>query len=207
MASLEMIDFKTLDRRVIKNEFYTYKDSENSLAVLFPGGNYSCDKPLLYYARKAAIQAGNDVLCISYSKKISKENIESKNVEIIAAEVEKVISTAMKKQYKNIYFISKSIGTEVAGCIAKKLGYENIKLLFLTPTTGTIKHILKAKCTVITGNSDGLFPKENIDKLAVLNHIQLKVIDGGNHSLEIKDDIDKSIQVMVEIAKIYETFF
>lgn len=113
----------------------------------------------------------------------------------------------MIKKYKNIYFVSKSIGTEVAGVIASKYGYENIKSLFLTPTVGTIKHIDKTKCTVIVGTSDGLFPKENINKLEGLKNIQLEVIEEANHSLEIKNDLLKSIDIIKHIIKIYTKFF
>lgn len=206
MVKVENINFRTADGRVINNELYVNNDEADSLVVLFPGGNYGCDKPLLYYARKAATELGKDVLCLSYSKKISKDDIESRNVEIIGNEVQSVIKKALIKKYKNIYFISKSIGTEVAGFIADKLGYENIHLMFLTPTKGTVKHISKAECTVIVGSSDGLFSKENLERIKKYTHIKLIIVEGGNHSLDVQDDVVKSVQWLQKIVKAYMEF-
>lgn len=77
MSIVKTIEVKTLDNKEVINELYINGEKENSLVVLFPGGNYSCDKPLLYYARKIALELGNNVLCINYSKKVSKEDIGS----------------------------------------------------------------------------------------------------------------------------------
>lgn len=206
MLTEEIINFTAKDGKIINNELFVNSQKTDSLVVLFPGGNYGCDKPLLYYARKVAFELGKDVLCISYSKKISKEDIESKNVEIIGDEVQKVIDKALANEYKNIYFISKSIGTEIAGYISEKYGYKHIKLLFLTPTSGTIKHITKGKCTVIVGSSDGLFPQNNIDKISELSSIELRVIENGNHSLEVKGNVMKSIDALKCIINIYFQF-
>lgn len=206
MFTEEIISFTAKNGKIINNELFVNNHKTDSLVVLFPGGNYGCDKPLLYYARKAAFELGKDVLCVSYSKKISKDDIESKNVEIIGDEVQKVIDKALAKEYKNIYFISKSIGTEVAGYISEKYSYKHIKFLFLTPTIGTIKHITKGKCTVIVGNSDGLFPQNNIVKISGLNSIELKVIENGNHSLEVKGNVVESIDALKGIINIYLKF-
>lgn len=206
MFTEETINFTAKDGKIINNELYVNNNKTDSLVVLFPGGNYGCDKPLLYYAKKAAFELGKDVLCISYGKKISKDDIESRNVEIIGDEVQKTIDKALAKKYNNIYFISKSIGTEVAGYISEKYSYKHIKLLFLTPTRGTIKHITKEKCTVIVGSSDGLFPQNNIDKISEFNSVELKVIENGNHSLEVKGNLMKSIAVLKGIINIYFKF-
>ncbi len=41
---------------------------KKKLLVVFPGIGYHCDKPLLYYGRKTAAEAGYDeVINISYS--------------------------------------------------------------------------------------------------------------------------------------------
>ena len=69
MIDVSTISITAYEGHDIHNEFYRQSEKSESLVVIFPGGNYSCDKPLLYYARKAAIIAGHDVLCISYGRK------------------------------------------------------------------------------------------------------------------------------------------
>ena len=190
----------------IINELFKVSENSRSLVVLFPGGNYGCDKPLLYYARKAAANLGFDVLNIAYSKKLSAEDVGMESLDIIADEVNCTIKSATLKEYDNIYFISKSIGTEIAGNISERLEYGNVKNLFLTPTRGSIKYILKSECMIVTGTKDKLFTDDCIDLIKKIKHVDLILVKGGNHSLEIEDNVEQSINIMQDIAKLYTIF-
>ena len=188
------------------NELYKIRNNNDSLVVLFPGGNYSCEKPLLYYARKVAIEAGHDVLTIAYSKMLSKNDICEETINIVSDEVFNTMKNCNFEKYKNIYFISKSIGTEVAGNIASRLGYERVKSLYLTPIRGTIKHILKFKCIAVVGTKDKFFTDDCIDLIKKIKHVDLTLFEDANHSLEIYNDIDKTINIINNISKLYIKF-
>lgn len=188
------------------NDFYCDKNKDNSLVVLFPGVNYSCEKPLLHYARKAATIEGYDVLCIRYGFKLSKEDIGKEIIKIIANEVLEVIKSCSSKKYNHIYFISKSIGGEIAGNIANTIGYDNVKSLYLTPTPTTMKHIIKSNCSVIVGTKDPIFTEENIQLIKGYDNVDLSLIDNAQHSLEVDNNLDASIKSLSKAVNIFAEF-
>lgn len=190
----------------VNNNFYYNKDKNNSLVVLFPGVNYSCEKPLLHYARKVASIKGQDVLCISYGYKLSKDDIGKPIIKTITDEVFQAIKNCSDKEYNNIFFISKSIGGEIAGNIASKIGYENVKSLYLTPTPSTIDHMIKANCSVIVGTKDKIFTEENIKSINVYKNINLILVDNAQHSLEVDGNIEDSIKSLGKAARVFIQF-
>ena len=93
--------------------------------ILFPGIEYHCDKPILYYGKKIAVMNGyTDCISLSYS-------YDGKNLRGNAAEMEKAFNSLYEQaekqldgvkfnQYDEILFVSKSIGTVIAVAYARK---------------------------------------------------------------------------------------
>jgi hypothetical protein len=188
------------------NDFYCNENKDNSLVVLFPGVNYSCEKPLLHYARKAATIEDYDVLCIRYGFKLSKKDMGKEIIKIIAKEVLQVIKNCSSKNYDNIYFISKSIGGEIAGNIANIIGYDNVRSLYLTPTPTTMEHISNSKCSVIVGTKDPIFTQENVQVIKDYDNVNLTLIDNAQHSLEVDNNLEESIESLGKVANIFIEF-
>ncbi|AJA48253.1 hypothetical protein CPAST_c21830 [Clostridium pasteurianum DSM 525 = ATCC 6013] len=198
--------YKSRNGKEIVNDFYCDKDKNNSLVVLFPGVNYSFEKPLLYYARKAASMEKMDVLCVRYGYKLSKDDIGKDIIKIIADEILPVIRNCSHKRYNKLYFISKSIGGEIAGNIAKNIGYENVQSLYLTPTPHTVEHMIEVETYTIIGTRDPIFGEKNIRSLQHHKNIKLKLINNAQHSLEVDDNIQESIKILGEVTTIYKKF-
>ena len=75
------------------------------IVILFPGIGYHCDKPLLYYGRKVAMECGYcDVRNISYSYD-GAGNIRGDNEKINA--VFKVLYEQAKEELKEINWVTK----------------------------------------------------------------------------------------------------
>lgn len=200
------IVYKSFNEKDIINNFYYHKDKKNSLVVLFPGVNYSCEKPLLHYARKAATIKEYDVLCIKYGYKLSKDDIGKEIIKTIADEVLQAIKNCSDKEYNNMYFISKSIGGEIAGNIANKIGYDNVNSLYLTPTSSTIDHMVKTNSSVVVGTMDKIFTKEDIKIIEAYKNVNLTLIENAQHSLEIDNSIEDSIKSLSKAANIFMQF-
>lgn len=196
---------------VVRGKSYTESDAfiecyyqaagGKSLVVIFPGTNYSCDRPVLHFARKIGIVKGHDVLCFSYGSDLPWEE---KGLDIVEFEITKcmtIIKDALKATHKKIYFISKSVGSIIAGRISEELGYENVKNIFLTPMNETIPFILVSKCSVILGSEDGKLSKENLEIIRQYRDIELVLIEGANHSLEMNTDIEGSLKILEQVAK------
>ncbi|AGK97233.1 hypothetical protein [Clostridium pasteurianum] len=200
------IVYNSSEGNEVINDYYYDKNDSNSLVVLFPGVNYSCEKPLLHYARKAAVIEGYDVLCVRYGYKLSKDDIGKEIIKTIAEEVLQTIKNCDNKKYNKLYFISKSIGGEVAGNIANKIGYDNVKSLYLTPTPNTSQHMIKTNAYAVVGTKDKIFTEENIVFVKAYKNVNLTLIDNAQHSLEIDGNIEKSIESLSKVAGIFKEF-
>jgi len=190
----------------INNLFLTHSPKSKSIVILFPGGDGTCDKPVLYYARKAVLLSGCDVLSLEYGYVRTDKTYKKEFFEQTVKEVKEAIEKCLENSYEKIYFISKSAGTRIAGEISKSIGYDKVSNLFITPTVYTIPHIINSKCTVIVGTKDKLFPKEYIDKISACSSVDLNIINNATHSLEIEDDYMESLEILGTVTKICADF-
>lgn len=184
----------------VSGEFYSMSSKNKKIAVLFPGVKYSCDKPLLNYAKKSAASLGCDTLCISYTKDLKIGSIDKKDIYDISGDSLDLINKYLKlKNYENIYFISKSIGTIISGIISEKLNYENIYNIYLTPVKYTMPFIKNGINLVVTGDKDEFFSEDNVNEIRNYKGTEIHVIKGADHSLEIKGDLDKSLSILKHV--------
>lgn len=190
----------------INNLFLTQTLKSDSIVILFPGAGYSCERPLLHYARKAALLSGCDVLSLEYGYFKTNNSFRLEYLEQTIQEAYEAVQVALSNTYKRIFFISKSLGTSVAGNISELLGYDIINNMFLTPTSHTIPHIIKSKCTVVAGTNDKFFSKENIDLIATYSSVKLHIINDATHSLEVDDDCMKSIEILKDVTRLCMDF-
>ena len=97
-----------------------------SLIALFPGANYSVDMPLLYYAQfKYAIQ-GYDVLKINYGDFYTDGKSQVDCLEDAKKAVIRQVEKIEFSQYDDIIFVSKSMGTVIAGWLDDTLDINDI---------------------------------------------------------------------------------
>lgn len=205
-----MIEFSTIvvkayEGHDIHNEFYRQTEGGDSLVVIFPGGNYSCDRPLLHYARKAALLCGHDVLCISYGR--NKVNKEVPFLELEVKESFEAIKKCMTPNYKNIFFVSKSLGTTISGRISKEMGYDKVKSIYMTPLSEALEHITSTKCIVIAGTNDKFLPQESITYLKQYDNVELYLFEGARHSMELDDDLEGCLKILGDVTHICERIF
>jgi len=161
--------------------FFKSKKPNDILVIVFPGKEYTCDMPLLYYCTETALQSGCDVINLNYASDDYKQIVNE------------VIN---ENRYKNIVFASKSLGTIFAGETALQFPDSNITHFFLTPLAETIQYI--GNFPVIIGDKDNFFASENIAYLP-----NVHVINGADHSLEIAGDCIQSVEVLKLIIGIW----
>lgn len=179
--------------------------SQNSdiLTIILPGMGYTKDKPLLNFLSKLSINKGYDVFSIEYGFQLAKKSLninDSDEVSYLLKETIESIQCILKKTYKKIIFIGKSIGTVITTKISDKFNeFDQIHIL-LTPVNATYINKVRYKTLVVTGTEDPMINKIYIDKMMEDKNIKLVTIERGNHSLECSDVfmsidmIKKSIQ-------------
>lgn len=190
----------------INNLFLVHTPKSKSIVILFPGGDGNCDNPVLHYARKATLLSGSDVLSLEYGYYRANKTFKTELFDQTVEEVKEAVQKCLSCSYENIYFISKSLGTSIAGEISKFIGYDKVSNLFLTPTANTIPHIINTKCTVVVGTNDKHFPKEQIDKIKNCPSVKLNIISNAAHSLEIEDNYIESLEILGSVTRICANF-
>ena len=190
----------------INNLLVTNDTESDHLLALFPGMYNTCESPLLYYAREAALQAGCDVLGIQYG--YSRAGVDF-SPEMFAPTLEETLEALRLcgfEKYRRISFISKSFGTLIAGEAAKRFPTAGIRHLFLTPISSSIPYIAGTDCTVIYGTADPHFTQNDAAQIADDPRVKLHALPGADHSLESRTDYRDSLRVLAKICGIYEDF-
>ena len=180
------------------------KEGTDNLVIVLPGAGYSTQAPLLYYTTSLFYKKGFDVLHINYS--FNRAEISSLNERDLATDVQLVIDTAIhEKKYRNLYIVAKSIGTKVLRCLLDHPMFNDAKLVWLTPLlqnddvfNAMITTDQKGLC--IFGEKDShCFIVERYEKLKNNQNLTLKVIEGGDHSLELDEDPFMSIEILKSV--------
>ena len=191
----------------------------SDLVVLFPGIGYTCEKPLMYYGRKIAMEAGYNDCHGSKYEKIEKTGLQGNPEKMM--EVFQYLYEATKKslseikwaEYDRILFISKSIGTIVASAFENELTSSMnkqgitiapIKQILFTPLEQTfIFH--PSDAIGFTGTKDPWCNYEKVVALAKEQYIPINIYEDANHSLETGDtqkDIT-NLENVIEICKCF----
>lgn len=188
--------------------------STNKLAIFFPGIGYHCDKPLLYYSRKLADEAGyKSILTLDYSLAGSNitGNIRGDKEKMLQAfsylyeQAAKQLSSVNWSDYNEILFVSKSIGTVIASAYAQNEHISCHQILY-TPLYETYLFSPQNAIAFI-GTLD---PWSNIEKVTDISgeqKIPLFLYPDANHSLETKDTLRniKTLQDVMEETKRFLT--
>lgn len=206
MTTKSSIKVKSALGHEIDNLYLIQTPKSKSIAILFPGGDGTCDKPILHYARKATFLSGCDVLSLEYGFYRANKTYNKDLFQQTVEEANETIQKCLCNSYENIYFISKSLGTSIAGEVNKLIGFEEIRNLFLTPTINTIPYIENLKCTVVVGTNDKFFPMEYIEKVKNLPFVDLNIIRNATHSLEIEDNYVESLEILGAVTRMCENF-
>ena len=183
------------------------KADMKKIAVLFPGIGYHCDKPLLYYSRRLAQNAGYDIFPIAYSfiksgLKGDPEKMREAAGELIK-QTEKALRDLSFEEYEDILFISKSLGTAMAARYAAEHDL-NVRHILFTPLEQTFDYPLNISIA-FSGTADPWADTEMIRKLCGESEIPLTVIDEANHSLET-GDVLRNIDILKEVTEQVRNF-
>lgn len=179
--------------------------TKRKLLVEFPGSNYSCDKPLLYYAGKVFEKRGYDVVRLNYNLNLSKDDDIPENIENAKSYVAKQLEGIEFSKYDDIVFISKSIGTVLAGYFEMQLKIV-ARHIYLTPVREALKYMHRGKCIVVSGKEDKFLDSRRLRIYCVEQDIALKQFEEVGHSLENTEDMNRTFAILMVIIRMYKEF-
>ncbi len=172
-----------------------------NLAVIFPGLDYSVDKPLLYYAGKIVKNFGFDVVKINYGKFPEGERQKMVDYAIMAANV--AVNKIAFEMYDAILFISKGNGTIVAGGIQQNLS-RKVYNIFFAPVNESIPLFME-DCLVFTSSNDDKINISEVMKRRGEITFELQVSKEADHALEL-GDIQRDISMLRKIEEICQRY-
>ncbi|MCV4232519.1 alpha/beta hydrolase [Virgibacillus sp. LDC1] len=200
---LETLTVPSFWKTEMKQKYYQLYEENSKLVVLFPGKNYPCDKPSLHFAGTSALQSGFDLMVLEYGYQAARTNLDINDLQRVIEESHESVQRIIGK-YNQVVFISKSLGTIVAGEVHGKLKIP-IKHLFLTPIKDTIHYINKFNGLVVYGTKDEVFHRELADQINIDKVREIIEIPNANHSLET-NNVEESIEILSKLVRIYLDF-
>jgi hypothetical protein len=199
MTTNDLIGSKNIPIRLIEQ-----KEETNNLVIVLPGAGYTTQAPLLHFTTGLFYNKGFDVLHINYT--FSREELSALNERDFARDVQLAIDNAIKdKKYSNYYVVAKSIGTKALSYLLDHTMLKDAKVVWLTPilqNDGVFNAMVNSdnKGLCIFGEEDRVcFIVERFEKLKNNKNLILKVVEGGNHNLELDKEPIKSIEIVKNV--------
>ncbi|MGG4345701.1 alpha/beta hydrolase [Paenibacillus lautus] len=200
---LEVLNVPSFWKTEMKQKYVQLYEENSKLVVLFPGKNYPCDKPSLHFAGTSAIQSGFDLLVLEYGYQAARTNLDINDLQRVIEDSQESVQRIIGK-YNQVVFISKSLGTIIAGEVHEKLDIP-VKHLFLTPIKDTIHYINKFNGLVVYGTKDEVFNNELANQINIDKVRKVIEIPNANHGLET-NNVEESIEILSKLVRIYMDF-
>ncbi|PLT28654.1 dienelactone hydrolase family protein [Peribacillus deserti] len=188
------------------------KDKADTLVVMFPGGGYTVNFPLLYYPTLAFLERSFDVLQVNYRTDFYSTLSDEEFDRALIHDVRKVLEHFLQKKntYKDFYFIGNSLGTIAMSAVLSNEPFIHAKAVWLTPLltqdyvfNAMLKSISPGLCFI--GDNDPFFNQERFNQLRENERIDLKFFEGATHRLEVDNTIE-TIEILKQVIQEIEQF-
>lgn len=171
------------------------------IAVFFPGIGYHCDKPLLYYSSKIAGQYGYELIKVAYT---GLSRVIEEAYEDAWKQTEECLKEIDWKAYEDVLFVSKSIGTVAAAAYAAKHKI-HCRSICYTPLEKTFE-FEQQPGMIFHGTKDPWAKTAVILEKCRAKNLSLQIVEGVNHSLEVKDDTRQNLRVLNQVMELTEEY-
>ncbi|MFD1031658.1 alpha/beta hydrolase [Metaplanococcus flavidus] len=184
------------------------------LSVVLPGAGYTAKAPLLHYATNIHLHHGSDVLIVNYSYNepfydgFSMEELS----DAIRFDVAKIIDKVTAEfSYENFCLIGKSLGTIAMASELERPVFREAKAIWLTPLIQR-SDVFDAMRTFpqsslgFIGDEDPVYDAERCNQIKTNPQMELQLVPGTDHSLEIPGKTLASIDILKEIMAEIEKF-
>jgi hypothetical protein len=208
ITSLEII---RPDGSAVSNRLYRQSGSPQSLAVLFPGLRYTCDKPLLHYTTLSLASLGIDVLQLwtDYTQAEFASLSQAEQVLRYLEDAHSALQAAQGQQaYPLLVLVGKSIGTLTMALLLGQAdsSFAQATTIWLTPLlnlpmVALAVQSLQTRTLIAGGTGDATFDPQILQAVRSQPGLKTLVFEGANHSLEIPGDPLRSVQFLGEVVQ------
>lgn len=189
----------------VANQFTHQPGSARSLALIFPGLNYTCEMPLLYFATQLFLEHGWDVLQVraDYTRPEFQALGKMEQAQRLGADSSAVLQAALAirgqgEHYEQISLLGKSIGTISMAFLLSLHPDLPFRPIWLTPLLRQpllLEAALswKGKGLWIASKEDHTYEAAAWERAAQTPGQQLLLLDRGNHRLEVAGNLEASL--------------
>jgi len=203
MSTVSIIEIEINNMK--SNHMLYANEGSNCLVVVFPGGNNSCDRPILNSLREYFINNKCDVLCISYENIVNKEDPYNRKLNSLIFGIHSaLIEIEKKNKYSDKIFISRSFGNIVSSELKVRNSLNIEKNIYISPTSPAIKYLSDCPGFIITASNDEYLSPDEIKELSRLGNDKILIFRDGNHGLETENTTETSEFHKSAVAKIIE---
>lgn len=196
--------------------FFQQSVGSKHVAILLPGISYTCQMPLMYYLTGLFLGMNADALWVEYAyaqRRDFRTLPDDEQERWLLADVTAAWHAALAKgSYSTITLCGKSIGTIAMGhLLSTDSRLAPARAVWLTPVLKDERlrsQILatKQRSLLVIGTADANYDAGFVKKLEALGNWDVVVLEGADHSLEIKDDVFRSLPVMEQVMRRIHTF-
>jgi len=216
MYSVESLNIPGYRGKPVPNTFFRQASGADRIAILLPGWEYTCQMPLLYYPARLMLQLGADVLEIEYTYNLSPEFQAASPLEqrqwLFTDSGAACDTTLSQRSYTEVALIGKSIGTLAMGeLLATETRLAHAHTVWLTPLLREDRlrrQIFECRnpSLFVIGTADPNYNPAHLAEVKEQTGGEAVVIEGADHSLELKNNLKGSLEAMREVIDALERF-
>ena len=207
MSEIVNLDLETADGRPLIHKFYRQPEPPSGLLVVYPGNHYGVDGPLLYYPCEILRDHGWDTLTVTYGFQTAGKEPFEEGLEALLSESR---SAAMKalvaRDYPRLGLVGKSLGAAVVAQLCESdERFLEARAGYLTPALGTpffdpVFIQTQQPSFVAVGTADRFYSSDAIEALRGQKEFELSLIEGADHSMNVKGDLQASSASVAEVV-------
>lgn len=207
MPGLTYLPLKTAKGRPMVHKFKRQPEGAAGLLVTFPGNNYGVDGPLLYYPSELLWAAGWDTLALTFGFQSDMTPFSFEVVPEVIEESRLAVETVLAEdRYPRVGLVGKSLGALVVVHLCSVVAeLADARDVYLTPPIGNAFFDQpfiegRQRAYLAMGTADRFYDPEAIKRLRSERDFTLTVIAGADHSLDVPDDFEASIEAVRRVT-------
>jgi hypothetical protein len=216
MYETESIEIQGYRNERVPNTFFWQKEETDHLAIILPGMGYTSHMPVLYYPGRLLLALGADLLRLDYEYSNNPEFLElpgPDRAEWLMTDASAAYKTvSSSRPYQKVTLIGKSIGTLAMGhLLTRETLFEKVCAVWLTPLIRNEKLRKQIReggqaSLFIIGTADPQYDAHLLREVQDSTQGESLVIEGADHSLEIRDDLLRSLKAMEMVIEAIAKF-
>jgi hypothetical protein len=180
---------------------WTRQADAQTLALILPGAGYTALGPVLHYPRLWALENGIDTLTVDYrtSGKMAWQEAADFTASCAIAVFD---AMSADHAYPNFMVIAKSLGTRaMAQLLEQRPALRTATCVWLTPIFADNAMMdaiqrYQPPSLFVAGTDDPSYDEERLKTTLAATGGRSLLIEGANHSLELKNDVRASLAVI-----------